>query len=47
MTSDDDKAVRVQTEEMMALRQITPPYDWQGWSETLDDIDALPTREQD
>lgn len=26
------------TEDMIAERQITPPYDWEGWAETLDDI---------
>lgn len=30
-------------EEMIALRQVEPPYEWEGWSETLDDIDALTT----
>lgn len=35
--------MRTTTEELIALTQITPPYDWTGWAETLGAIRALPT----
>lgn len=38
--TDQDKAIG--TDELIALRQITPPYNWQGWAETLAAIRALP-----
>lgn len=33
-------------EELIALRQLSHPNDWESWSRTLDAIRALPEKER-